>query len=160
MTLEERLNSLKEAFTGKTAEAEAASKDAVAAKEALVAAEAKTVEAAALVEALTNDKTALAAKVGAMETELKTLAEKLTIVTAEKAALEKAAVSAGKKAAQMAADMGVDPVEVAPINQNAGGKSDGEIAEEWVAMKQKDASAAAKFYDANRPAIIRASGIK
>jgi len=160
MTLEERLNSLKEAFTGKTAEAEAASKDAVAAKEALAAAEAKTVEATALVEALTNDKTAQAAKIASMEASLKELTEKLTAITAEKVALETAAISAGKKAAQMAADMGVDPVEVAPINQNAGGKSDGEIAEEWVAMKQKDASAAAKFYDANRPAIIRASGIK
>lgn len=160
MTIEERLNSLKEAFTGKAAEAETASKEVIAAKEALAAAEAKATEAAALVESLNGDKTALGAKVTAMEASIKELTEKLTAVTAEKVALEKSAQSAGKMAAQMAADMGIDPVEVAPVNTNEAGKSDSEISEEWIALKQKDPKAAQAFYDKNRPAIIRASGIK
>ena len=56
--------------------------------------------------------------------------------------------------------MGVQPVEVLPVEAAAASKSDEEITQEWVALKQKDAKAASEFYTKNRVAILRSAGLR
>jgi hypothetical protein len=68
--------------------------------------------------------------------------------------------TAGKKAAAIAASVGVTPLEVTPAEVAATSKSDEDISAEWVALKQKDGKAASDFYSKNRPAILRAAGLR
>ena len=153
MTLEERLNSLKEAFTGKTAEVEAKASEvaSLSAKvEEMTAA--MSAKDASLVE-FTAKVTDLSAKLAAAD-ELRAKAE------AQAASITASQESAAKKAAHIAASVGVQPLEVTPSEVAAASKSDAEISEEWVALKQKDAKQASDFYSKNRPAILRAAGLR
>jgi hypothetical protein len=151
MTLEETLNSLKEAFTGKSAEAEA---HAVA----LAAKETALTEALAATELLKANSTALEAKVVALETELADAKKIVESAIAAKASAEAKIESAGKKAAAIAASVGVDPVELSPVVA-AADKTGDELTEEWVKLKQVDPKAATAFYDKNRSAILKAAGL-
>lgn len=153
MTLEERLNSLKEAFTGKTAEVEAKASEvaSLSAKvEELTAA--MSAKDAALVE-FTAKVEELSAKLAAAD-ELRAKAE------AQAKEIAASQETAGKKAAAIAASVGVNPLEVTPAEVAATSKSDEDISAEWVALKQKDAKAASEFYSKNRPAILRAAGLR
>jgi len=151
MTLEETLNSLKEAFTGKSAEAESHAA-ALAAKETELAA------ALALVETLKGNEAAVTAKVTALETELASAKQAVEAAVLAKAAAEAKIESAGKKAAAIAASVGVEPVEVSPVASETA-KSGQELTAEWVKMKQTDPKAASAFYDKNRSAILKAAGL-
>lgn len=151
MTLEETLNSLKEAFTGKSAEADNHAK-------ALAAKETELATALALVETLKGNETALAAKVTALETELASAKSAVEAAVAAKAAAEAKIETAGKKAAEIAASVGVEPVAVSPIAAETA-KTGAELTEQWVKLKQTDPKAAAAFYDKNRSAILKAAGL-
>jgi len=152
-SIEERLNSLKEAFTGKSAEAEAK------------ALEISTLNAK--VEELTSEVAAkelfaveIAGKVASLEASLKEAVAKAEALMKEKAAIEATFETAGKRAAKIAASVGVEPVEVSPGSVVAEAKTDDEVAQEWAAIKQKDPKAASEFYTKNRSAILRASGLR
>jgi|GEM_PF-3959299 len=153
MTLEERLNSLKEAFTGKTAEVEAKASE-VASLSAKVEEFTASMSAkdAAIVE-FTAKVQDLTAKLAAAD-ELRAKAE------AQAAAISASQETAGKKAAVIAASVGVQPLEVTPAEVAATSKSDEDITAEWVALKQKDAKAASEFYGKNRAAILRSAGLR
>lgn len=153
MTLVERLTALQEAFTGKSAEAEA-----------------KTLEATNLSAKVSELTEALAAKV-AMVCDMQAKMDELTLkfseaedirnkAVAKSNELTLAQVTAGQKGAEIAASVGVQPLEITPAIENAPEKTDEDIANEWAAMKQKDAKAASAFYTANRTAILRAAGLK
>ena len=142
LSLEERFNALQAAFTGKTTEVESK----VAEVTALTAKEASIVE-------LNAKLTDIAAKFAENETLIASLRGELD-------STKKASKSAGEIAANIVASVGVEPVEVSPSDVAVSSKSDQEIADEWVALKQTDIKAASAFYTANRPAILRASGIK
>lgn len=153
MNLEDALNSLKEAFTGKSVEAEAKSAELTKANEALATAQ-------GLVESLTGDKTALEAKVASLEAELAKAAQLAAAAVEAQKAAEAKVETAGKKAAAIAASVGVDePVEVSPAAAEVA-KSNDEIAAEWAELKQKDAKAASEFYSKHRSAILAAAGLR
>lgn len=153
MTLEETLKSVKEAFVGKSAEAEAKASEvnALTAKvaeltEGLSAKEASIVELSAKLEDISAklaSAEAMVAKAEAQANEIKASQE-----------------SAGKKAASIAASVGVSPVEVTPGEASAVAKSDEDIAQEWASLKQQDAKKASEFYTKNRVAILRAAGLR
>lgn len=151
MTLEETLASLKEAFTGKSAEAETHAA-------ALAAKETELATALAAIEALKGNESALAAKVTALETELASAKVSAEAALAAKIAAEAKIETAGKKAAEIAASVGVEPLEVAPIATETA-KTGAELTEQWVKMKQTDPKAASAFYDKNRAAILKAAGL-
>lgn len=153
MNLEDALNSLKEAFSGKSAEAEAS-----AAK--ITALEESEKVALALVESMKGDKAALEAKVASLEADLAKAQELAAAAVEAQKAAESKVESAGKKAAAIAASVGVDPVEISPVQAAVPGKSDEEVAQEWAVLRQTDAKAASEFYTKNRAAIIRASGLR
>lgn len=152
MTLEETLNSLKEAFTGKSAEAESHAA-------ALAAKETELATAAAKVQSLIDNELALSAKVAALEADLSKAKELAAAAVAAKAEAEAKIESAGKKAAAIAASVGVEPVEVAPVGAESV-KSAEDITAEWVALKQSDPKAASAFYDKNRSALLAAAGLR
>ncbi len=52
------------------------------------------------------------------------------------------------------------PVEVTPAEAAVASKSDEDITQEWVALKQKDGKAASEFYSKNRVAILRSAGLR
>ena len=79
---------------------------------------------------------------------------------AEKKALESTFESAAKQAAKIAASVGVEAVEVAPEGVEAKGKSNDELAQEWAALRQKDAKAASDFYTKHRTAILAAANLR
>jgi chromosome segregation ATPase len=151
MTLEETLNSLKEAFTGKSAEAETHAA-------ALAAKQTELTEALAIVESLKGNETALNAKVASLEADLAKAKELAAAAVAAKAEAEAKIESAGKKAASIAASVGVEPVEVSPAVVESA-KSAEDMTAEWVALKQTDPKAAREFYDKNRAAILKAAGL-
>ena len=152
-SIEERLNSLKEAFVGKSAEAEAKAVE-------VNALNAKVEELTAAVAAKETFAAEIVAKVAVLEASLKDAVEKAEALMKEKAAIEASFETAGKKAAKIAASVGVEPLEVSPAIAATEAKTDDEIAQEWAAMKQKDAKAASEFYTKNRSAILRASGLR
>lgn len=152
MTLEETLNSLKEAFTGKSAEAESHAA-------ALAAKETELATAAAKVQSLMDNELALSAKVAALESELAKAKEIAVASIAAKAEAEAKIESAGKKAAAIAASVGVEPVEVSPASVESV-KSAEDITAEWVALKQTDPKAASDFYTKNRSALLAAAGLR
>jgi len=153
LSLEERFNALQAAFTGKATEVES-----------------KVAEATALaakvgeLDAVVASKEATLIELNAKFTEAtEKFAASETLITSLRAELEQAKAaheSAGKKAANIVASVGVNPVEVSPGDIIVSAKNDQEVADEWVSLKQKDAKAASAFYTANRPAILRASGLK
>ncbi|NBV53945.1 MAG: hypothetical protein EBR83_10590 [Verrucomicrobia bacterium] len=153
LSLEERFNALQAAFTGKTTEVESK----VAEVSALTA---KIGE----LDAVVASKEATLIEMNAKFTEVtEKFAASETLIASLRSELEQAKAaheSAGKKAANIVASVGVNPVEVSPADVAVSAKNDQEIADEWVALKQKDAKEASAFYTANRPAILRASGLK
>lgn len=153
MTLAERLQALQEAFTGKSAEVDAKAAEVTS-----------LTEKVASIEAVVGEKSAaLAVATAKIEELTKALAEAEAIrAKAESQAAEILASqeTAGKKAAALAAEVGVQPVEVAPGEAVAQAKSDEEIAQEWASLKQKDAKAASDYYTKHRTAILRAAGLR
>jgi uncharacterized protein (DUF3084 family) len=153
MTLEETLKSLKEAFVGKSAEAEAKANEV----NALTAKISELTESVSSKEAMISELSAkledVSSKLASAE-EMKAKAEQ--IAQEIKASQETAA----KKAASIAASVGVTPVEVSPAESVAQSKSDEEVAQEWASLKQKDAKQASEFYTKNRTAILRAAGLR
>ena len=153
LSLEERFNALQAAFTGKATEVES-----------------KVAEVSALsakigeLDAVVASKEATFIELNAKFSEItEKFASSETLIASLRSELEQAKAShesAGKKAANIVASVGVIPVEVSPSDVVATAKNDQEVADEWVALKQKDAKAASAFYTANRPAILRASGLK
>ena len=152
-SIEERLNSLKEAFVGKSAEAEAKALE-------VSTLNAKVEELTAAVAAKDTLAAEVVAKVASLESSLKNAVEKAEALMKEKAAIEASFETAGKKAAKIAASVGVEPLEVSPAVSAVEAKTDDEIAQEWAAMKQKEPKAASEFYTKNRSAILRASGLR
>ena len=153
MTLEERLNSLKEAFTGKTAEVEAKASE-------VASLTAKVDELTAAMSAKDASLAEFTAKVDDLSAKLAAADELRAKAEAQAAAISASQETAGKRAAAIAASVGVSPLEVTPSEVAATSKSDAEISEEWVALKQKDAKVASDFYSKNRPAILRAAGLR
>lgn len=151
MTLEETLNSLKEAFTGKSAEAETHAA-------ALAAKETELATVAAKVQSLIDSELALSAKVASLEADLAKATELAAAAVAAKVEVEAKIETAGKKAAAIAASVGVDPVEVSPVAIEST-KSAEDMTAEWVSLKQTDPKAARDFYDKNRSAILKAAGL-
>ena len=147
MTLEQSLKALKEAFTGKSKEAEA-----LAESHAKLASENK--ELTAKISALEVE----AAKVAELSKEIAELSEKL----AESEKLKKAAVTqietVGKKSAEIAASVGVAPVEINPATEASAPKSNAEIWEAYIS--EKDNAKKQAFYNANRTQIMAHLGIK
>lgn len=156
MTIEKTLSALRTALGGKSDEVTALNAKVTSLEAALAA----NAESLAAVEALKANETALAAKVTALEADLTAALTLAAELKAEKANAEAKVEHAGKKAAQIAASVGVEPVEVAPVGANDKGKTDTDISDEWIALKAKDAKAASVFYAANRAAIIRAAGLR
>lgn len=153
MTLAERLQALQEAFTGKSAEVDAKAGEITALNEKLAALEASVGEkSAALAESLAKVEELTKALADANEVRAKAEAKASEILASQE--------SAGKKAAAIAAEVGVTPVEVVPGEAAPVAKSDEEIAQEWASLRQKDAKAASDFYTKNRTAILRAAGLR
>jgi chromosome segregation ATPase len=160
MNLEQTLVALKEAFTGKSAEAEATAKSLADAQASVTNLEEANKVALGLVDSLTSDKSALEAKVASLEAELvKAASVAKAALDAQKSA-EVKIETAGKKAAAIAASVGVDAVEVSPVDTSAKTKSNEEIAAEWAILRQNDPKAASEFYTKNRSAIIAAAGLR
>jgi chromosome segregation ATPase len=153
MTLEETLKSVKEAFVGKSAEAEAKASEvnALSAKvaeltEGLVSKEASIVE--------------LSAKLADASAKLAVAEAMFAKAEAQAKEIQASQESVGKKAASIAASVGVSPVEVTPGESAAVAKSDDEVAQEWASLKQQDGKLASEFYTKNRTAILRAAGLR
>lgn len=153
MTLEERLNSLKEAFTGKTAEVEAKATE-------VASLSAKVEEMTLVMSAKDVSLVELAAKVDDLTSKLAAADALRSKAEAQALAITASQETAGKKAAIIAASVGVQPLEVTPSEVAAVAKSDVQISEDWVALKQTDQKAASEFYSKNRPAILRAAGLR
>lgn len=153
MTLEERLNSLKEAFTGKTAEVEAKASE-------VASLSAKVEELTAAMSAKDASLAEFAAKVEDLTAKLAAADEIRAKAEAQAKEISASQETAGKKAAAIAASVGVNPLEVTPAEVAATSKSDEDISAEWVALKQTNPKAASDFYSKNRPAILRAAGLR
>jgi chromosome segregation ATPase len=160
MNLEETLNALKQAFSGKSAEAETFSKELSDAKALVVSLTESNKNAAAAFDALSNDKVALEAKVALLQGELNKAKEIAEAALAAQKNAESKIESAGKKAADIAASVGVDAVEVSPVGVETSSKQPEDIALEWVEMKKTDPKAAQDFYTKNRSAILAAAGLR
>ena len=135
MTLEERLNSLKEAFTGKTAEVEAKASE-------VASLSAKVEEMTAAMSAKDASLAEFSAKVADLSAKLSAADELRAKAEAQAKEIASSQETAGKKAAAIAASVGVTPVEVTPAEAAVASKSDEDITQEWVALKQKDGKAA------------------
>lgn len=153
MTLEDSLKALKAAFTSKSAEAEAFAKEMSELKtknDTLAAEYAAAVEKLEASAAVISERDAAIAKV-----------EELTKALASAEDLKKQAVtqieSVGKKAASIAASVGVAPVEVNPADA-VSAKSPEEVWTEYCGMK--DPAAKLAFYNKNRASIVAHLGIK
>ena len=147
MTLEQSLKALKEAFTGKSAEAQTLAAD---------------LEAYKAVNADLNVKVSSLEIEAAKVSELSKQIEELTAKLSESESLKKAAVtqieSVGKKSAEIAASVGVAPVEINPATEASAPKSNAEIWETYIG--EKDSAKKQAFYNANRGAIMAHLGIK
>lgn len=152
MTLEETLASLKEAFTGKSAEAEAHAA-------ALSAKDTELTAALALVESMKGNEAALSAKVASLEADIAKAKEIAAAAVAAKAEAEAKIEAAGKKAAAIAASVGVEPVEVSPVAEESPKTAD-DLASEWAVLRQKDPKAAQAFYDKHRSTLLAAAGLR
>jgi len=155
MTLEETLKSLTAKFSGKSAEAEAMSKE-IAGLNAKV--ETLIAEKANLADELLAAKSAAAASLDAVA-KVDELTKALAASEAQKAQAVAQIESVGKVAAKMVAAVGAAPVEINPAEAAATApKTNAEVWEEFMGIK--DAAKKQAFYNANRPAIIAHLGIK
>lgn len=153
MTLAERLQALQEAFTGKSAEVDAKAAEVTSLTEKVASLDAIVGEkSAALAVATAKIDELTKALAAAEEVRAKAEAKASEILASQE--------TAGKKAAALAAEVGVQPVEVAIGEVVAKPQSDEEIAQEWAALKQKDSKAASDYYTKNRTAILRAAGLR
>lgn len=153
MTLAERLQALQEAFTGKSAEVDAKAAEVTSLTEKVASLDAIVGEkSAALAVATAKIDELTKALAAAEEVRAKAEAQASEILASQE--------TAGKKAAALAAEVGVQPVEVAIGEVVAKAQSDEEIAQEWAALKQKDSKAASDYYTKNRTAILRAAGLR
>ena len=153
MTIEESFNKIKEALGIKSAEADTIATELSAARTSLSEKEAVVAELTKAAELHKVELIKAAARISEMETTISEAAKKY-------AALEQSFETAAKKAAKIAASVGVEPVECAPVADTAASKTNEEVAQEWAAIKQKDAKAAQVFYNANRSAILAAGGLR
>jgi len=156
MTLEQTLNALKNTLGGKSDEAKALA-EKVTALEATILANAEALAGAEAIKAVAAE---LTTKVATLEAELSKAIELNTLLKTAKTEAEGKIESAGKKAAAIAASVGVEPVEVSPAVFTEKSKTPQDIADEWVALKQTDPKAAREFYDRNLPALKAAAGLR
>lgn len=159
MNLEDTLTALKEAFTGKSAEAETHAKALADAQALITSKDAELATVNGLVESVKADKVALEAKVASLEADNAKMKEAMELAIAASVDAKAKVESAGKKAAAIAASVGVDAVEISPAVAEAS-KTNEEVAAEWAALRQKDPKAASEFYTKNRTAIIAAAGLR
>jgi hypothetical protein len=153
MTIEESFNKIKEALGIKSAEADTIATELNAARTSLTEKEATITELMKSVDAHRAELAKAATRISEMEN---TVAEAVK----KYAALEQSFETAAKKAAKIAASVGVEPVECAPVADTAASKTNEEVAQEWAALKQKDAKAASEFYSKNRSAILAAANLR
>jgi chromosome segregation ATPase len=153
MTLEETLKSVKEAFVGKSAEAEAKASE-------IVALNAKVAELTEGLSAKEASIVELSAKLSDVSAKLASAEDMIAKAELKVKEIQASQETAGQKAAQIAASVGVTPVEVTPGQEAVASKSDEEIAQEWASLKQEDAKKASEFYTKNRVAILRAAGLR
>jgi DNA repair exonuclease SbcCD ATPase subunit len=149
MTLEESFKALKQAFTGKSAEAEALANE-----------HAKVVAVNAELTAKVSALEAEVAKIESFSKQVEELTAKLSAAEIEKAQAVAQNETAGKKAAVIASSVGVTAVEISPAHeaQANGAKSNAEV---WAAyLAETDPAKKTAFYNANRSAIIAHFGIK
>lgn len=154
MTLEESLKALKTAFSGKSAEAEAMSKEL---SEAKAKNETLSAEFEALKEKLEATSAIVAERdsaIAKIEELTKALASAETIKAEACAQIETVA----KKSASIVASAGVVPVEISSADNVASAKSNEEIWAEYCGIKNPTEKVA--FYNKNRSAIISHLGIK
>jgi hypothetical protein len=153
MTLEQSLKALKAAFTSKTGEAEAMSKEMadlkasnISLKEQLKAAS-SFMEAAKVVEAQRDEAIA----------KIEEITKSLAVAEATKVEAVKQIETAGKKAASIAASVGVTPVEISAAD-SAVSKTPEEVWNEYLAIKNPAEKLA--FYNKNRASIVAHLGVK
>lgn len=155
MTLEETLKTLKSAFTGKSAEAEALAGKvkALSAKNDTLAA-----EYAAAVEKLEAQSAAVAER-DALAGKVEELSKALAAAEAQKVAAVSQIESAGKVAAKIAASVGVPAVEINPADSaSAAPQSNAEVWETYIAIKNPGEKQA--FYAKHRAAIVAHLGVR
>jgi predicted nucleic acid-binding Zn-ribbon protein len=153
MTIEESFNKIKEALGIKSAEVDNIATELTAARTSLTEKEAIVAELTKSADLHKVELAKAAARISEMEN---TVSE----ATKKYAALEQSFETAAKKAAKIAASVGVEPVECAPVADETASKTNDEIAQEWAAIKQKDAKAAQVFYNTNRSAILAAANLR
>jgi chromosome segregation ATPase len=153
MTIEESFNKIKEALGIKSAEVDTIATELNAARTSLTEKEALVAELTKSAELHKAELAKAAARISEMENTVAEAAKKY-------AALEQSFETASKKAAKIAASVGVEPVECAPVSDATASKTNDEIAQEWAALKQKDAKAASEFYSKNRSAILAAANLR
>ena len=153
MTLEQSLKALKSAFTSKSGEAEAMTKEISELK-------AKNTELVSASASASKDLKALATARSERDEAISKLNE-LTKALAASEELKKQAVSqietVGKKAASIAASVGVTPVEIS-ASDSASSKSPEEIWNEYCNISNPAEKLA--FYGKHRPQIVAHLGIK
>jgi chromosome segregation ATPase len=153
LTLEESLKALKSAFTSKSGEAEAMTKEISELKAqnaALISEKASASSEVKALAAVRAERDAAIAKV-----------EELTKALATVEDLKKQAVSqiesVGKKSAAIAASVGVVPVEIS-ASDAATSKSPEEVWNEYLAISNP--AEKQSFYNKNRASIVAHLGIK
>lgn len=153
MTLEQSLKALKAAFTTKSGEAEALSKQISKLKEENAA----LVAAASAAEKELEKLSAVSAERDEAVSKLSELTAKLAEAEKQKAQAVEQIESVGKKSASIAASVGVTPVEISASDAVAN-KSPEEVWNEYIAIK--DPSQKVAFYNKNRTQIMAHLGIK
>ena len=153
MTLEQSLKALKSAFTSKSGEAEAMSKEISELK-------AKNTELVSASASAAKDLKALASARSERDEAISKI-EELTKALAASEELKKQAVSqietAGKKAASIAASVGVSPVEIS-ASDSATAKTNEEVWADYCAITNAGEKVA--FYNKHRHQIVAHLGIK
>jgi chromosome segregation ATPase len=153
MTLEESLKALKAAFTSKSGEAQAMSKEMESLKASNASLKDQLKAASAFMDAAKVVESQRDEAIAKIEELTKTLAASESI----KVEAVKQIESAGKKAASIAASVGVTPVEISAAD-NAAMKSSEEIWKDYLAIK--DPAQKLAFYNKNRASIVAHLGVK
>ena len=153
MTLEESLKALKAAFTSKTGEADAMSKEMSSIKASNASLKEQLKAASSFMDAAKAVEVQRDEAIAKIEELTKTLASS----ESTKVEAVKQIESAGKKAAAIAASVGVTPVEISAAD-NAALKTPEEIWNEYLAIKNPAEKLA--FYNKNRASIVAHLGVK
>jgi chromosome segregation ATPase len=153
MTLEESLKALKAAFTSKSGEAQAMSKEMESIKASNASLKDQLKAASAFMDAAKVVESQRDEAIAKIEELTKTLAAS----ESTKVEAVKQIETAGKKAASIAASVGVTPVEISAAD-NATSKSPEEIWSEYLAIKNPAEKLA--FYNKNRASIVAHLGVK